>query len=611
MKSQLFTTKTVRIIGLSLMDSLFMLLSWAASFFFYSYLFKDPTDLIITLITFWYILILVNTLSFVIFGVYRNIWLYASTVDLLRIAVAAAVSNFTIYCLYRLHAGHWSSPSTGILAFLIHCILCGGIRFFPRIRRELTPYFSKTKQSGVRVLIIGAGHSASMLIRELKPRSKYVIVGLVDDDVTKLHMAIMGVKVIGTCEDIRKLVSQLGIQEILIAIPSATARQLNRIVSLCPTNQCKLKLINGINSQTPGNLGLSNLDYSSMLLREETKLDISGVENMVKNKVVLVTGGSGSIGSELTRQLMKFDIDKVIVYDMYENTTYNLQQELLSLYPEKADTLVIRIGNILDTKRLEQIFLEFHPAVVFHAAAYKHVPLMEYAPELAIETNVFGTMNTARLSIKYNVERFVMISSDKAVNPTNIMGASKRLAERCVISLNSLEKTEFVCVRFGNVLGSNGSVLAIFQNQINNGGPITVTHPEITRYFMTIPEAARLVIQAACMANGPEIFVLDMGEPIKIVELAETMIRLSGLIPYVDINIEFSGLRPGEKLFEELLIDMNDIMKTDNEKIFVATQPVEETEYIEWMIAQLKQAINDDSVVDCVKMLEPTFIPYT
>ena len=619
-------SRFVKISLLMLMDCLFMVLSWVGAVAIYTYMFRLRGTMIVILISYTYILFAINIMVFTIFGVYRNMWLYAGITDMMRITLASAMSNFIIYVIYRIISGYWQSPAIAVLAFFFLLVMSGGVRFMPRIKRELARYFKKDSANATRVLVIGAGESAALLLKELRTGNRpYTIVGIVDDDIKKQGMKLYGTKVLGSIDMVVKIVDRLQVDEILIAIPSATNEQITRIISCCPINKCKVRLINSINESAQGVSGLRTPNIIDLLGREETKLNISEISKMIANESIMVTGGGGSIGSELVRQLMNFNFKSLVIFDMYENNAYNLLQELKLNYPQKANTIFVRIGNIQDIPRLERVFNEFKPAVVFHAAAYKHVPLMEECPELAIKNNVFGTANTAAMSLKYGARKFVMISTDKAVNPTNVMGASKRLAERVVLSMNGVTSgevtigkklrglkpstTEFVCVRFGNVLGSNGSVIPIFQRQIEAGGPITVTHPEMTRFFMTIPEAARLVLQAACMAKGGEIYILDMGEPIKIMDLAKTMIRMSGKVPDVDIKIEIIGLRPGEKLYEEILIDEKSAKKTDNGRIYVANPEPDSKEKINFIFDELKKSEHEGNMKEKITQLEPTFKP--
>jgi FlaA1/EpsC-like NDP-sugar epimerase len=399
---------------------------------------------------------------------------------------------------------------------------------------------------------------------------------VVDDDNKKHNSNIHGVPVKGGRDKLVQLAKEYKIDEIIIAVPSAQKREISDILRICKDTKCKLKKLPGVYEIINDNVSISSIrdvNIEDLLGRDEVNLNIKEISNYIKNETVLVTGGGGSIGSELCRQVARFHPNKLVILDIYENNAYDLQQELIRLFKNKLNLEVI-IASIRDKKRLEQIFDYYRPGVVFHAAAHKHVPLMESNAAEAVKNNVIGTLNTVQCADKYKVKKFVMISTDKAVNPTNVMGATKRISEMVVQAMNKQSQTEFVAVRFGNVLGSNGSVIPLFKKQIEAGGPITVTHPEITRYFMTIPEAARLVIQAGAMAKGGEIFILDMGESIKIVDLAKDLIKLSGFVPDVDIKIEFTGLRPGEKLHEELLLDEEGIESTTHKSIFVG-KPLE------------------------------------
>jgi FlaA1/EpsC-like NDP-sugar epimerase len=363
-------------------------------------------------------------------------------------------------------------------------------------------------------------------------------------------------------------VERFGIEEIIIAVPSIENESLRRIVGMAAAGRCKVRVLSGLSSDKASER-LRDISIGDLLGRPEANLNGSGIDAWVKGKTALVTGGGGSIGSELCRQLLKFGVGELVIFDISENNAYNLSQELALMFAEGARPKIsVRIGSVQDAERLDEVFDEFGPSIVFHAAAYKHVPLMEECPRLAFENNVLGTYNAALCACRHSAERFVMISTDKAVNPTNVMGATKRLAEMTVLGLNGRGATEFVCVRFGNVLDSNGSVIPLFKRQIEYGGPVTVTHPGIIRYFMTIPEAVGLVLEAGAMAVGGEIFILDMGEPVKIADLAENLIRLAGFAPGLDIKIEYTGLRPGEKLYEELLLDEEGISKTLHDKIF-------------------------------------------
>lgn len=597
-----------------LLDFFFVVLAWFISVWFYSYLFSNEAPLVgmIWQGLFW--LAIINIVTFFAMGMYKSIWRYSSIGALFKVGIAVFIVCFADYIYFRLVAGYWQSPAISVMTFFLVFTLCGGVRLMPRMTQYVRSLYNerRTEKSVRRVntLIVGAGQAASSLILDIKrqtPASKYNLLALIDDDVKKHKMTLHGVEIVGGCEAIPEAVKHLGIEKIIIAMPSATRKELKRILAYCPMDQCKISIIPGLDAADINSI--RNIDFVDLLGRDETMLDISGISEMVDGKAVMVTGGGGSIGSELCRQLLKFSVKKVIVYDVYENNAYDLLQELKIIYGQEiSKRFAIRIGSVQDRERLEDVFREFKPAVVFHAAAYKHVPLMEECPRLAVKNNVFGTRITAELSKQYDVKKFVMISTDKAVNPTNIMGATKRLAEKVVMSMNEHGKTEFVCVRFGNVLGSNGSVIPIFEKQLAQGGPLTVTHPEITRYFMTIPEAAKLVIQAAAMARGGTMFVLDMGKPVKIAELAESIIKLAGYVPNEEIKIEYVGLRPGEKLYEELLTEEEGLTQTKNEKIFVVKPPALTMQEANSMIKVLKEDIDDEiKLRKCIKQYVPEY----
>nr|WP_330376653.1 nucleoside-diphosphate sugar epimerase/dehydratase [Enterocloster citroniae] len=428
-----------------------------------------------------------------------------------------------------------------------------------------------------RVMIIGGGKAGTLIVREMKGSEKIhgLPVCIVDDDRDKQGRMIDGVPIMGTRQDIAKLVKEKEIDKIYVAIPAAAPEQIRNILGICQKTGCQVKTLPGVYQLMNGEVNISRLrkvEIEDLLGREPVRTNLDEIMGYVKDKVVLVTGGGGSIGSELCRQLAGHKVKQLIIFDIYENNAYEIQQELRRKYPQMD--LVVLIGSVRNTNRLEYLFRTYRPDIVYHAAAHKHVPLMEDSPCEAIKNNVMGTYKTARAAIKYGVKRFILISTDKAVNPTNIMGASKRLCEMVVQMSNQKSSTEFVAVRFGNVLGSNGSVIPLFKRQIESGGPVTVTHKDIIRYFMTIPEAVSLVIQAGAYAKGGEIFVLNMGNPVRILDMAENLIRLSGYEPYKDIDICFTGLRPGEKLYEELLMDEEGLQKTENERIFIG-KPIE------------------------------------
>lgn len=511
---------------------------------------------------------------FLCFHLYHSIWRFISIIELENIIIASIVASVIQTVLLNI----LNLPVPRSYYFLYCGFLVAfsmttrfayrAIRFALRRRREC--------QTGENVMVIGAGEAANILIKEMI-NSHYLnksIKCIIDDDVSKIGRYINGIKVVGNRDTILSNVEKYGITEITIAMPSSPKKVISEITNICKETGCVLKIIPGIYQLMNGEVSieqLRNVEVEDLLGREPIKVDMESIMGYVANKVVLVTGGAGSIGSELCRQLAARNPKQLIIFDIYENSTYDLQQELKSKFPEL--NLVTLIGSVRNTKRLNHIFETYHPNIVYHAAAHKHVPLMEDSPNEAVKNNVFGTLKTVLASDKYEVEKFVLISTDKAVNPTNIMGATKRMCEMIVQTYNKRSKTEFVAVRFGNVLGSNGSVIPLFKKQIEAGGPVTVTHPDIIRYFMTIPEAVSLVLQAGAYAKGGEIFVLDMGEPVKILDLANNLIRLSGYIPNDEIPIIFTGLRPGEKLYEELLMKEEGMLNTDNSLIHIG-QPI-------------------------------------
>lgn len=423
-----------------------------------------------------------------------------------------------------------------------------------------------------RVMIIGAGKAGTLILKEMKASEKVhgYPVCMIDDDKDKQGRVIDGVSIVGSRKDIARLVREKGIDDIYVAIPTAPPEDIRDILKICQGTGCQVKILPGVYQLMNGEVTISRLrkvEIEDLLGREPVNVNLDEIMGYVKGKVVLVTGGGGSIGSELCRQLAGHKVKQLIIFDIYENNAYEIQQELKRKYPHLD--MVVLIGSVRNTNRLDYLFRTYRPDIVYHAAAHKHVPLMEDSPNEAIKNNVLGTYKTVRAAIKYKAQRFILISTDKAVNPTNIMGASKRLCEMVVQMSNQKSSTEFVAVRFGNVLGSNGSVIPLFKQQIESGGPVTVTHKDIIRYFMTIPEAVSLVIQAGAYAKGGEIFVLNMGNPVRILDMAENLIRLSGYEPYKDIDICFTGLRPGEKLYEELLMDEEGLQKTVNDRIFI------------------------------------------
>jgi len=504
-------------------------------------------------------------------GLYKSLWRYASVDELMSIVFANWFGGATV--LFAFYVTGTSMPRSFYILFIIlSTIFSGFIRFTYRFLRHVRSIGTSEAGKKKRVLIAGAGEAGVMVAREMQTSHlmEYQPIGFADDDPQKQSLSINGIKVLGMVEDIPRIADREKPDEIIIAIPTMSAEEQKKILSVCKTTSCKLRILPGLYELIDGKLSVSKLRdvaVEDLLGRKPVKVDIDDMCDYITGKTVMVTGGAGSIGSELCRQIAKYNPARLVVAEINENATYELQRELEKDYPELE--LHMHIASVRDRSRMEWMFDEYRPHKVYHAAAHKHVPLMENDPVEAVKNNVFGTLNIVELSHQFGVKKFVMISTDKAVNPTSVMGATKRIAEKIIQAKNKESQTDFVAVRFGNVLGSNGSVIPIFKKQIANMGPVTVTHKDIIRYFMTIPEAVSLVLQAGAMAKGGEIFVLDMGDPVRIYDLARDIIRLSGYEPGKDIKIELTGLRPGEKLFEELLMDEEGIEKTDNKKIFI------------------------------------------
>ncbi|CUP17016.1 polysaccharide biosynthesis protein [Clostridium disporicum] len=507
-----------------------------------------------------------------LFKQYKNIWSLAGINEFANGGIAILLSVI-INLLITSKAENRLSLFVTILSGLIILLFYIGIRVSWKLLVRMLDY-KDLKKSGVvkDVLIVGAGSAGALVLNEFKKNPQFGknVVALIDDDKQKLKSLVGGVKVLGNRDDIERIAEEYKIDEIIIAISELEKSDLKNILEKCKNAKAHIKIMPGVSEMIDGKFSINKIrdvDVEDLLGRDSITLDHDGISDYLEDKVVLVTGGGGSIGSELCRQIAKFKPKQLIIFDIYENNAYDIQNELRRNYPElNLETL---IGSVRDKKRLKEVFSKYRPQVVFHAAAHKHVPLMEDSPAEAIKNNVKGTLNVAQCADGFKVERFVLISTDKAVNPTNIMGATKRMCEMIIQSINKESKTEFVAVRFGNVLGSNGSVVPLFKNQIAKGGPVTLTHKDITRYFMTIPEAAQLVLQAGAYAEGGEIFVLDMGKPVRIYDLAENLIKLSGYEPHKDIKIEVTGLRPGEKLYEELLMNEEGLTETKHKKIFI------------------------------------------
>ncbi len=539
----------------------------------------------------------------VVTKIYRIIWRYASTIDFLKLVCVVLFDTVAAAAVVGMHRMEFS-PSLYVMFFLILSVSTGGARVGARYLVRKKEVLEKININGSigkeqRILVIGAGNAASILLDDMKKNDAFVnssVVCAVDDDEKNIGKYIKGVRIMGTRHDIVSLSKKYDIDTIIFAIPSMNESDRTEILKICSETGCKLKSMPSVDDAIAfanNPLKLKNVEIEDLLDRMPIKINVNKLMNYVAGKTVLVTGGGGSIGSELCRQLAKHKPGKLIILDVYENNAYDIQNELKRDYPDL--NLVTLIGSVRDSKRLEQIFALHKPNIVYHAAAHKHVPLMEDSPNEAIKNNVFGTYKTALCADKYGVERFVLISTDKAVNPTNVMGASKRICEMVVQSMSRRSKTEFVAVRFGNVLGSNGSVIPLFKKQIEKGGPVIVTHPDIIRYFMTIPEAVSLVLTAGAMAKGGEIFVLDMGKPVKILDLAKNMIKLMGYKVDRDIKIEFSGLRPGEKLFEEMLMDEEGLRETDNHLIHIGNPLVFDDDWFKSKLDELENVMYNDS----------------
>lgn len=519
-------------------------------------------------------LMLFNTAAtlivFALFRLYNSLWRFAGLGEVINIVLASGVSG-VLHFLMVFGSYHKLPRSYFVIYTLLLFIMTLTVRFSYRVVRLI--YKSNSHGKGMRTtLIVGAGEACNMVIRELKMSDNLDshICGIIDDDKSKHGTYIQGVKVLGGRELIVSVAEEQNVNEIIVAIPSAPKRELRDILEICQQTESELKIVPGVYQFVNGEAAIEKIrpvEIEDLLGREPVEINLDAVINYVKGKVVLVTGGGGSIGSELCRQIAANHPKTLIIFDIYENNAYEIQQELIRKYPSlHLETL---IGSVRNTSRIDSVFAQYRPDIVYHAAAHKHVPLMEDSPNEAIKNNVFGTYKTALAADKYGTKKFVLISTDKAVNPTNIMGASKRVCEMIVQELNNRSSTDFVAVRFGNVLGSNGSVIPLFKKQIEAGGPVTVTDRDIIRYFMTIPEAVSLVIQAGALAKGGEIFVLDMGDPVKIDDLARKLIKLSGYIPDKDIRIEYTGLRPGEKLYEEMLMDEEGLKETAHSLIHI------------------------------------------
>lgn len=567
---------------------------------------------------------LILILVFYVFKIYNILWRYSKFGELLRIVCASLISLGVLFVTQMALFGmHYNLSNYIFTFFFVNTLVivqrmafkqfAVNVRNAAKAKAELD---DDLLVSG-NIMLIGAGSAGEIIINEMLHKREYSrakIKCVIDDDPYKQGQYISGIKIVGGRERIIQSAEQYDISLIIFAIPNCKPSEKSEILNICQQTNCKLKLVPSIcKMYNPTELSsqIRKVEIEDLLGRDPIYIDSEATMSYVEDKVVLVTGGGGTIGSELCRQIALHNPKQLIIFDIYENNAYEIQNELHHYFPKL--NLVTLIGSVRDSQRLDHMFAEYKPDIVFHAAAHKHVPLMEDSPNESIKNNVFGTLKTAQCADKYGAEKFVLISTDKAVNPTNIMGATKRICEMIVQTYNKHSDTDFVAVRFGNVLGSNGSVIPLFKKQIKHGGPVTVTDPNIIRYFMTIPEAVSLVLQAGAKAEGGEIFVLDMGKPVKILTLAENLIKLSGFTPYKDIDIEFTGLRPGEKLYEELLMSEEGLTATENSLIHIG-KPLEIDEEVFYKTLDDMKAIMYDESVDVkelVKRIVPTYLPKT
>lgn len=578
----------------------------------------------------WAALTIIKIVIYALMGLYKTLWKYASAEEIVKIVITCMLSCAVCIAYVNL-TQHILPRSVYFIDGLMDVVFVGGVRFAYRWLRNLRSpgnfnFINRTETGLVpgvdrtkRIMLIGCGDAGAAMIKEVSMHKdqKQKVVVAIDDSKEKIGQKIAGVKIAGNRDKIISLADKYAVDEIIIAIPSATKKQISEIVEICHKTKCKIKimpsLIDLINEKVSIK-SLRDVDIEDLLGREAVSVDLKGISSYLEDKIVLVTGAGGSIGSELCRQIAKFKPRRLILFDIYENSVFDLQNEMRKKFPQLE--IDVNIGSVRERARVEELFKKYKPHVIFHAAAHKHVPLMEANPKEAIINNVLGTKNCLDMAEKYVADKFVLISTDKAVNPTSVMGATKRICEMLMQNKAAHSAaTRFTAVRFGNVLGSNGSVIPTFRRQIAEGGPVTVTHPDITRYFMTIPEAVQLVIQAGAMANGGEIFILDMGEPVKIMNLAENLIRLSGFRPYEDIDITITGLRPGEKLYEELLLSEEGINQTSHNKIFIGhpisitpafTKLLEDDDEFEKTIYGLRDT-DDKQVREWIRTMVPNY----
>lgn len=564
------------------------------------------------------VLAVINVIVFWFFHMYSSLWRYASISEAGRIVAAVTVGSIIGDVIFSALFGKGMSFREDVMAWAILVIICGGGRFGIRAIYGSQAWRFKSKSAAhlPRTLIVGAGETGSLTIKRMLSSDPDMVgdpVAVVDDDPNKQGQRIHDIKVYGTCADIPNIARDCEAEQIVVAVPSSTFDERQRIYDLCMQTGIRVLTLPNVRDIPVSGLGrvaLREVEISDLLSREEKSLDLNQM-GYVTGKRILVTGGGGSIGSELVRQLLPAKPAQIVLFDIYENTTYELYHDIIKDAREQGTDIQVYIGSITHIPAITKVFEKYHPQVVFHAAAHKHVPLMEHNACEAIENNVFGTLNVVKLADKYNCSHFVQISTDKAVNPANVMGATKRMDEMIVQYYAANSKTIFTAVRFGNVLGSHGSVIPLFKRQLREGGPITITHKDITRYFMTIPEASKLVITAGALAHGGEIFVLDMGEPVKIYDLAINLITLSGLKPGKDVEIKEVGLRPGEKMYEELLMDNEQLLSTEHSEIRISTAEADRMEEIKDKLEKLKACLNEsnDEIKTVLSEVVPTYHP--
>lgn len=612
------TVKKYRNVVLRIIDVIAIIVAYYIAEIIISNTFVMTKEMNRTIINTIIIAIIIYSGLLHVFKTYKNITRYENGNDYLVYILACLIAYIGITIIEITGKFDIANPRTNMIAALIIVTTIIGYRVLLRLILTENYRVSEGTEENKKkkVLIIGAGDAARIVLRTLKTTMKdtYEVVGLIDDNINKVNYAISGNRILGTRYDILRICKEHQVEGILFTISNIKNQERKEILKICQETGCKVRILPGTAELIKDKRlidSFRDVEIEDLLGREPIKLDNSNIGKLIENKVVLVTGGGGSIGSELCRQIVRYNPEKLVILDIYENSLYDIEQELKTNYPNiEIDAIV---ANVREKERLNEIFEEFKPYLVFHAAAHKHVPLMETSPLEAIKNNVFGTYNVVNCADEYQVKRFILISTDKAVNPTNIMGATKRLCEMIIQAKNKVSQTEYAAVRFGNVLGSNGSVVPLFKKQIANGGPVTVTHKDITRFFMTIPEAVSLVLQAMSYAKGGEVFVLDMGEPVKIYDMATNLIKLSGLEPNVDIQIKVTGLRPGEKLYEELLMAEEGLTQTKHDKIYVAKPMDINIDKIESKLTELKRLLHEcnneqkDEIRRTIKEVVPTY----